>query len=197
MYEAGGEAAWSLTPLSPVDVFAAAAHLLYVSGGYQYIVAPFSESMDTASDFIYSGPTKSPSRESIRSWLEVGQAWARAPDGVNAELARFWATIWEDRLDKLVKHLDIDSHQPAWWNAAHALLVIADEACCDLGYTVQQSAPELQPAFLWNNEFAKLRLERSTKRWIIPPEHNKLHVDNRHLVLLSHKFPDSRCANFC
>ena len=168
---------WSEVPILPADVFAAAAHLLEASGAYQYIVAPFSAT--PPSDFGYVGPTFAPDQAELDRWCALGDAW-RSDITVGMTVQPFWTDLLASRNEPLVVNPPTGAEAPAWWRSAHALLVISDEACRDLGYASLPTASPSGPLPLpWANQTAALVIDSMTARRVIP---DRAHSgDDRHI----------------
>ncbi len=149
---------WESIPLLPTDVFAAAGHLLEASGAYQYVVAPFPGT----GPFGYDRPTFAPTQTELNSWCSLGRRWSIDTDArVDAE--PFWKVLWNSRGEPLVQTPATSNPVPGWWIAAHALLVISDEASGDFGYPLSTSPP-----IPWANAFALRLLQARTRSKIIP-----------------------------
>lgn len=162
-----GEADWSTLPLFPTDLFAVAAHLLEASGAYQYIVAPYD---GATAAMTYKGPTLAPSQRDIDRWVDLGKRWA-TDWRVMEKVQPYWDALWASRSEKLVV-TPKTTKQPRWWRAAHALLVIADEACEGMGYKVPASTDVFDLSdtspFRWANHLNSRRLTESTRRNVLP-----------------------------
>jgi len=137
----------NIAPVAPIDVFAAAAHLLETSGAYQYLAAPFTSSGAKQGNFSYSPPSGASTRDDIERWRDVGRQWL---GDCPQEVKTIWARLWKRREERLV--VTPSGKMPAWWKYAHALLVIGDEASVDLGYSADRKKVGSTPnATVWFN----------------------------------------------
>lgn len=187
-----GRPSWRKPPLLPVDVFTAAAHLLDRSGAYQYVVAPFAGAVGAADGLNYQGITRSPSLSDIATWCGIGKAWALEFQVVDDQVATIWRRLWKARRRRLVENPNVKDRAPCWWGEAHALLVIADEASADFGYTATPSEG-IGVNGRWANELAALDAFASTERSAIDPHGSgeARHL-SRHVALDSFALAASR-----
>ena len=155
-------AGWTLPPYFPVDVFAAAAHLLQRSGAYAFIVAPF---IPPNGDFVYDGPTRASAQSDIDDWRKIGKAWADDPDRWH-DVIPFWKKLIAGRRARLAM-TPPGTVAPEWWTSAHALLVIADEASEDFGYKPETDTSldteEEKNNIRWANGLASYLLDMSLR----------------------------------
>ncbi len=121
---------WSSPPISPIDLFAVAAYLLYHSAAYHRIVAD---------DVPGSAPTGSVvvERQEVQRFRKAGRKWSLDP-AVPQLVTRQWAKLLAAR-GRPIFAADLLKKQK-WWESAYALLAIADEACADVGYRPQPDA---------------------------------------------------------
>jgi hypothetical protein len=172
---------WVKVPLLPVDVFAAACHLLEASGAYQYIVAPFVGDAPPPDVRYRNSSTRSATRQEIEQWCSIGRRWAKDFDAGRAEVQQFWQQLWSYRRVSFVKRLPTDAKPPPWWKVAHALLVIADECSSDIGYTLSNESLDPGPrsrGYFWANAVAYNFAQNSQETDpIYSPDHP---TDDRH-----------------
>lgn len=155
----------ALVPIFPPDVFAAAAHLLEASGGYQYIVAPFEPRAPAGRNGVYTPPTRAPSSADVADWVQTGRRW-----GTNQLALPLVQSKWDELLHHGPRELVVSPRQneepPTWWAIAHALLVIADEACESVGYMgFNESSAERR----WCNKVIAHIFDQKTLRDPIAP----------------------------
>ncbi|MHB0773091.1 hypothetical protein ACYCVF_31175 [Bradyrhizobium sp. 1.29L] len=146
---------WDKLPWLPVDVFAAAAHLLEASGAYQFIVAPFV-GIAPPPDVRYAGSsTRSATKQDVDRWRAIGRRWAKDWRVGQREIQPIWDELWLSRRSRFVVRLTEFDEPPSWWYAAHALLIIADECSSDLGYTLSNASLETaSKGLFWANALA-------------------------------------------
>jgi hypothetical protein len=145
-----------IAPPSPPDVFAAAAYLLQISGGYHH-VQPDGDLHGHAGPRVLA--VTAAMRENAKV---VGQDWKdmpltpfKAPDQVQA--------LWSELLAKtngmpVFFELTLDGPCPTWWSVALNLMMIADEACADeIGW---MPATALRDAWLPIVEIVKREFEQ-------------------------------------
>ena len=75
-----------------------------------------------------------------RLWIEAARTIREAPSLPETLLEvvdQFWKIIWESAFrQRLAVYVNLASGSvaPTWWKAAYGLMVVADEACADVGY---------------------------------------------------------------
>lgn len=137
-----GHEGWPAVPDYPADLFAVAAYLLETAGAYHYLVPRDEPANWSASALLMD-------LDEHAEWVKSGQTWmghAAVPELVT----RLWSEIGKHAGDPVfVEHRP---HAPParWWLPAIGLLVIADEACADLGYgTTREVVPSGSAATSW------------------------------------------------
>jgi hypothetical protein len=164
-----GDMSWAHPPLFPADVFAAAAHLLHSSGGYQYIVAPFKGAGPRPASH-YHGSTAGPSAAEMAEWIAAGLAWAFELDTDGTIIETKWRALWRRRNERLVVNPNL-AGRPRWWSDAHALLVMADEASADLGYPITERDEDTPPEQVipkWANRALRDNIKAVAQRSVLP-----------------------------
>ena len=141
---------YATPPVLPPDVFAAAAHLLDLSGAYHHVV-PHLPKRPTRSrrlvliedDDIKLARSVATSWRAYRPELSM-QAWlSSAEGGPLAYLYDWWAEVARDDGDRPVfLSVDSDEPAPAWWKPATMLLIAADEASRGLGFAIRGEGTE-------------------------------------------------------
>ncbi|WP_271593084.1 hypothetical protein [Bradyrhizobium sp. CCBAU 65884] len=143
---------WKRAPNFPPDLFAISAYLLDHGGAYSYIMPDSAGALD---DRCYVRI----SQEEIELWIDAARAIRDAPtlpDTLPAAVDELWKIIWEAAFtEKLPVYVNLasSSEPPAWWRAAYGLMVIADEACVDVGY--DGHATDNDQALSWIAKFVK------------------------------------------
>lgn len=163
-------------PIYPMDLFAAAAFLLQRSGAYQYIVAPFVHS-DPATErsFGYQGSTSALSRAEIEETVRFGALWRTEPERAYREaISPIWRELLAHREAVLVEELIPGSPPPAWWRLAHRLLIVADEACADVGYLTASTAGSTEK-HNWVTRFVAVLLQRWQDHRTVSQDHYSRH----------------------
>ena len=137
-----GHEGWPAVPDYPADLFAVAAYLLETAGAYHYLVPRDEPANWSASALLMD-------LDEHAEWVKSGQTWmghAAVPELVT----RLWSEV-----GKCAGHPVFVEHRPhappaRWWLPAIGLLVIADEACADLGYgTTREVVPSGSAATSW------------------------------------------------
>ncbi|WP_456792810.1 hypothetical protein [Bradyrhizobium sp. USDA 4506] len=155
-------------------MFGAVAHLLEASGAYTYIVAPFAPTRG-ATKVNYAGATQAPRAAQLDAWRKIGKRWASNVFKRQPEIDKLWAELWSHRNKQLVIGQATRPSLP-WWKAAHALLVIADEASINCGYeTFADDGADPN----WANKLASYLLINRTEKLLIPS--GRFRSDDRHL----------------
>jgi len=149
-------------PVFPTDLFAAAAFLLECSGAYQFIVAAADFDNHIGRELLYPGPTRPLEPKLSKEAVLIGYRWRTSTDSGYetwlSEITPIWRRLLESRNELLVAPTMARAETaPDWWAIAHRLLIIADEACSDLGYT-QADDPHN-----WFNALIARALKESTK----------------------------------
>lgn len=126
---------WTEIPLLPQDVFAAAGYLLEASGAYHRIVPCGG---DPAASALWSAPTLILDRDEVDIWIGFGRQWRVGPipeATPSDEKLKAIKDLWSGLVDHWLWPVVGDGRTvPKWWRYAFALLVVADEACVNLGY---------------------------------------------------------------
>ena len=124
---------WEKAPNFPPDLFAVTAYLLDHAGAYSYIIPEFAGAFAEA---CYTRVT----RDEICAWKTAAKEIKVAvdfPEVLPAVVNELWKVIWTGAFERNVLVYAPLAHHvapPDWWKAAYGLLVIADEACVDVGY---------------------------------------------------------------
>lgn len=129
---------WQKVPNFPPDLFAIAAYLLDHAGAYSYIVPESAGGLAGDCHVIVTV------RE-IAAWKEAAVQIREAtitppqdfPSDVPPLVEDLWQVIWDAAfVGHAIIYARVDSsvRAPGWWKAAYGLLMIADEACVDVGY---------------------------------------------------------------
>ncbi|WP_438656887.1 hypothetical protein [Roseinatronobacter monicus] len=126
-----GRPAHSLAPLFPPDLFAVVGMLLETAGAYHHVVPGLSGESD-----FWPPQSIGVSQIDLESWRTTATDWkaderATAPPDAVQQL---WSALLTEKDSKVFT--DKLTFAPKWWRSAYALLVIADEACIDVGYAV-------------------------------------------------------------
>lgn len=127
---------WAVAPAMPTDVFAAAAHLIHLSGLLNY----FDPDPDYTRPADPVGPAKLHfclSMEERTKCVTEGERWSRrasVPIFVNL----LWDKIVRSRREKIrassyEMYEDALGSVPKWWKPVLMLAVTADEACVGIG----------------------------------------------------------------
>ena len=134
-------------PNFPTDVFAAAALLLQRSGGLSQLIigdpnstvpealGPALEQMKGA---VRAGGPDFENPATCNSFLDAAKKWStqpRAPDLV----AHHWKRLLSAGDDPVYKIIPPKVDFPSWWSDALALLIIADQACEDVGWVIAEA----------------------------------------------------------
>jgi hypothetical protein len=119
-------------PDLPTDVFAAAGLLLEQSGAYRYLVPQRLGAVPAGLPTLPSRAVFSPSQRQITRWTRLGREWRESP-GIGRKVERYWRRLVHPEVLKQPL-LSVRGTPQRWWRIAHALFVIADEACAGLGY---------------------------------------------------------------
>jgi len=125
-------------PFSPTDVFAAAASLFESCELYRRVIA--FDGMEPGE--IVVGLAE---RE---EWVGLGRQWREGDTSIPA-IEGLWKQLVSCYRDHV--HAEPADAAPSWWRTALALLVIADEACVDLGFAY--SPPHWLEDFLRDASF--------------------------------------------
>ncbi|MCW2273574.1 hypothetical protein GJ654_04970 [Rhodoblastus acidophilus] len=162
---AGQDGSITRAPHMPADVFGAVAHMLYVSGAYQFLVANISPdresgACETCEDpsgckecdrCEYQSPVWHASSDDMDRWVRRGRLWRDCPASADEtdedSVAELWRRLLSYDSESLVKRLRPDEPTPEWWKCAHALLVISDEASADIGFA--SASPERSAVEDW------------------------------------------------
>lgn len=128
-----------LPPRWPPDVFAAAAHLLELSGAYHHVStdARRSQRRQSTSSVRRLVISSAFRQSAVRAGDRWREAWKAADGDIvepDPDVIAAWErlrTAWEQ---PVFEELDIFEPVPDWWKDVYFLLVAADETCGDLGF---------------------------------------------------------------
>lgn len=137
---------YELVPYFPPDLFAAVGTLLELSGAYHHIIPGAAQNGGPAAgDEGWPARTLHIDKPAMAKWRRLAAQWAHSPtlpldsptsssSEMPAEIQDLWRKLWNSRAELVYSHPD--DGIPSWWNSAFGLLVVADEACVDVGYGV-------------------------------------------------------------
>ncbi len=130
---------WPPPPDFPPDLFAAAAYLLETAGAYQHSIP---------GDETAGWPTSTAfpiGERGAQELVDAGAAWSRTPQ-IPDVVRSLWKELGLSRGQPVYAEHRIGAATPTWWLLALKLMVIADEACADVGYgTTRQFATGHEP----------------------------------------------------
>ena len=126
--EANTERDWATPPITPIDLFAVAAYLLYHSAAYHRIVSDEVPGSAPPGSIVVK-------RRDVDRYRKAGREWSLDPT-VPALVATNWTKLLADRA-KPIFVPGAALKKEKWWINAYALLAVADEACSDVGYRPQ------------------------------------------------------------
>lgn len=124
-------------PRLPTDVFAFAAHLIERSGAYHHI--------SPSVEFGPNGPYRRivVTIEQQKRCAEIGTAWRNGPIEEGARLptppqsaSELWGHLARFSDELVFLPLEDNASAPDWWLVCLELLMLADEACRDIGFEV-------------------------------------------------------------
>jgi hypothetical protein len=118
---------YGIAPDFPPDLFAVAGLLIQVAGAYNYMVPQGDVEK-------WPSPCVCLSADELVRWSEAGKQWSRHYPHTPPLVQELWEALWQARENRLFHEPERDHAAPAWWMPAFGLLVIADEACVDVGY---------------------------------------------------------------
>lgn len=145
--------AWQICPADPVDLFAICAYLLSRSGAYHHVQPETVPADDSETRRLV---VTAADRD---KWSSAGRAWAISPAVISRSplvltlnppdlLLDLWAELFAAFDEPLFNSLAVNDPPPAWWHAALGLLVIADEAACDVGFLADEALQQKSPPLL-------------------------------------------------
>jgi hypothetical protein len=136
---------WSLVPIFPTDVFAAASLLVETAGIYQSIY-PYPYVPHASRAALGGHITKSPQvvEDQAAKWIKeatdhiaiAGVSGSTHIEDFDSPVQEYWTTLWDAR--DLPIH-SADAKAPAWWDAAIMLLLVSDAAAADIGFPSRRS----------------------------------------------------------
>ncbi|WP_143027085.1 hypothetical protein [Rhodospira trueperi] len=133
---------WPSCPVFPPDLFAATAYLLDIAGAYHYLAAgetpPGAAAWDADDELdidfhIADGPAFLRSARTHKSCRNAAKKWFDSPRTPDLVL-RLWSELGTHKDEKAFLPHTKDTVAPRWWSLACSLMVIADQACPDVGY---------------------------------------------------------------
>jgi len=159
--------AWPACPVFPPDLFAAAAYLLDIAGAYHYLIpgdikltaspASGEESDEGVSDTAPTPEFISLDNVDINCPNGSAFVWTARNQWASKQVAGLWACnpktpklvvqLWNElgkhKDDKVFVTHSSDRLAPRWWSIACHLMIIADQACPDVGHGFSdQGEPE-------------------------------------------------------
>jgi len=166
-------------PALPADVFAAAGHLLELSGAYHHVVPEVAERpARQARQVVVSAGDVASARAAAGAWRAFDPdrhydpedaakfaAWLGGEGAPLRVLFEWWEAVFLTHGEAPVYAvLDPAAEPPEWWKPAIMLLVAADEAFAGYGYQV--ASPEgngssdaaAQPAGAWISVMSQYRM---------------------------------------
>lgn len=149
----GSAEAWQICPADPIDLFAVCAFLLSRSGAYHHVQPETLPADDSETRRLVVTP------DDRDNWSRAGKAWSASPAVVSRSplvltldppdlVFDLWAELFAAFEEPLFNTLAVNDPPPAWWHAALGLLVIADEAACDVGFLADEALQERSPPLL-------------------------------------------------
>ncbi len=133
--EPHGESPFDAVPRLPMDLFAFVGHVLERSGAYHHVVPDIGPPV--ASPFrrlAVTGSMRSKARRLGREWRETPPRRGRLLPEPPVEVERLWRRFQTSAADDVFMALPDTQGTPAWWVVSLQLLMIADEACRDIGF---------------------------------------------------------------
>lgn len=169
----------SKAPGWPPDAFAVAAFLLERSGLYQLLAPGLTDQ--------WPAPWTTISTADHNRWVKAGEMWYLEPK-IPPEVQRLWDLLLADGDKALLSRFPgYGRNLPDWVYAAIGLLIIADEASEDAGYSGPNSTPKgwvaqvvLKYQHLWLNDNIRANAAKAAK--------TKAPAAPGHLMLTSHNF---------
>ncbi|MDC7788683.1 hypothetical protein PQJ75_11805 [Rhodoplanes sp. TEM] len=152
-------------PIFPTDVFAATALLLLRAGALNQLFVgppaggvptPLRPSFENLCRTVEAGGLDLHDEDLRKTFQEAGKAWARklpAPDIVQ----EYWSRIVAAGSEPIYPQVDRHGAYPIWWTYALALMIVADEACEGVGYSVAS-----EPTQNWVASIAALAYWRAS-----------------------------------
>ena len=135
----GGAPSWDRPPADPIDLFAVAAFLLSRSGAYHHVQPETDPPLDEPDRRIeVTAAQRDRWTRASRNWtLQFHSAGERHYSRLIAPrlVRQLWKELIEDGGEPLFVMLATDQDTPRWWRIALALLVIADEAAVNVGFS--------------------------------------------------------------
>ena len=120
------------TPILPADIFAFAAFVLDGSGAYHHI-APETGASGPGRQIVIDYKFRTRAVRTGKTWRETHVAPGRLPTPP-LRVRKLWKDLGEFRSEAVFSSLAPDDPCPAWWTIVIELMMIADEACQELGF---------------------------------------------------------------
>ncbi len=176
---------WKQPPEWPPDLFAVTGYLLSRAGAYSYILPAASPS-----DFCCQNRYVNLNPAVVATWQKIGRRWRTIEVGdssdrikrVKGTLEHYWSVVFHAINEDLYRIPRREDHKfPQWWEAAHALFVIADEACQNVGWYTTHPDHE----WTWVGAFHQQRCAN-----VVSEAYSSSRSSGKH-VHLSSKLPSS------
>jgi hypothetical protein len=169
----------TVAPGWPPDTFAVAAFLLERSGVYQLLAPGMTD--------LWQSPWTTISAADQEKWIKAGRIWHLAPK-IPDEVQELWDMLLRDGSKApLSRFPGFGRPLPEWVYAAIGLMIIADEASEDAGYSSPNSAPKgwVAQTVL---KFQHVWLERNIKATAAKHAAGRRPPAPGHLLLTNHNF---------
>ena len=147
---------WPAAPDFPPDLFGAVGYLLDNAGAYQY------GARASHPNGLWGPAIFGISPDVQERCINVGRTWCRTALVIPAEVVELWKQLGTYAAQPLYLEHTPGLEIPHWWRICMELLIIADEACSDVGfgYTEQLDAaivPTWVADFVQSQSIAPLR----------------------------------------
>lgn len=135
-------------PNFPTDAFAAVALLLIRSSGLNQLLIgdpgehklpSLEPALDRMRASVCDGGPDFNNSDTCKMFLEAGKEWSQLPRAP-APVVRHWEKLLEAGDEPVYKSVPVGGTFPSWWTHALAILIIADQACEDVGWGIAESS---------------------------------------------------------
>jgi hypothetical protein len=128
-----GQEPFTTPPLLPADLFAFCAHVLEASGAYHHIAPAVEVADDGQRRINITRAMRTRACRTGRIWRKTSAGLGKLPE-VPPVVTALWNSLQTHARAEVFESLDPDDPAPEWWTTTLELMMIADEACRDLGF---------------------------------------------------------------
>ena len=126
---------WPPVPDFPPDLFAAVGYLLENAGAYQYGAFPDEKTGLWGPSVFRISP------DEHAECVAVGRNWTEKAFETPHLVTKLWKELGADASAPVFSEHRVNAKPLRWWPIAMKLLIIADEACCDVGFGYSEELP--------------------------------------------------------